>query len=41
MYVFPNRSRTTIMEIICTAPANGGERFDSIFDASVTTFAWR
>jgi hypothetical protein len=40
LYVFPNRRRTTVMIITCTAPASGGERYDSIFDASVKTFNW-
>jgi len=40
VYVFPNRRGNAVMVITATAPVTGGERFDTIFDASVRTFNW-
>jgi len=40
MYFIPNRRGTTVMQITCTAPFVGGERYDAVFDASVRTFNW-
>ncbi|MCL2185837.1 MAG: hypothetical protein FWB86_08315 [Treponema sp.] len=40
MYVLPNKQKTAVMCISCTAPINSGETLDAVFEASVKTFLW-
>jgi len=40
MYVFPNVSGNEIMQIVTTASAINGEKFDPLFDECIKTFRW-
>ncbi|GHT00937.1 hypothetical protein AGMMS50268_14480 [Spirochaetia bacterium] len=40
MYAFLNDSKQVIYTITCSAPLDGGEVYDAIFEESIKTFDW-